>query len=73
MALSLGYRRRPLEGKPPNPIPTQTKRTGGSNAVIYEIYPRSFEDSNSDGIGDLNGHHRASRLPEVRWASTPSG
>jgi alpha-glucosidase len=25
------------------------------NAVIYEIYPRSFQDSNSDGIGDLNG------------------
>ncbi|MGC2619974.1 MAG: alpha-amylase family glycosyl hydrolase, partial [Acidobacteriaceae bacterium] len=25
------------------------------NAVIYEIYPRSFQDSNHDGIGDLNG------------------
>jgi len=24
-------------------------------AVIYEIYPRSFQDSNDDGIGDLNG------------------
>ena len=24
-------------------------------AVIYEIYPRSFQDSNTDGIGDLNG------------------
>jgi alpha-glucosidase len=23
--------------------------------VIYEIYPRSFADSNDDGIGDLNG------------------
>ncbi len=24
-------------------------------AVIYQIYPRSFQDTNHDGIGDLNG------------------
>lgn len=29
-------------------------------ATIYQIYPRSFQDSNADGIGDLNGI--ASRL-----------
>lgn len=25
------------------------------HAVFYEIYPRSFADSNNDGIGDLRG------------------
>jgi alpha-glucosidase len=31
------------------------ERDWWKNAVIYEIYPRSFQDSNGDGIGDLNG------------------
>ncbi len=31
--------------------------------MIYQIYPRSFQDSNSDGIGDLAGI--AQRLPHI--------
>jgi len=30
-------------------------QTWWKHAVIYEIYPRSFADSNGDGVGDLNG------------------
>ena len=32
-------------------------------AVIYQIYPRSYQDSNGDGIGDLAGITR--RLPYI--------
>lgn len=33
--------------------------------VIYQIYPRSFQDTNGDGIGDLNGIRR--RLDYLKW------
>ncbi len=33
--------------------------------VIYQIYPRSFQDSNSDGVGDLQGI--ISRLDYLQW------
>lgn len=35
------------------------------HAVFYEIYPRSFADSNNDGIGDLPGI--TSRLDYLHW------
>ena len=31
------------------------KRQWWKEAVVYQIYPRSFYDSNGDGIGDLQG------------------
>jgi alpha-glucosidase len=47
------------ESAPPAPPGAQTASAATQqwwqNAVMYEIYPRSFQDSNNDGIGDLNG------------------
>ena len=34
---------------------SKTDNDWWKDAVVYEIYPRSFQDSNGDGIGDLNG------------------
>ena len=36
-------------------ISSDSKAPWWKNAVIYEIYPRSFADTNGDGTGDLNG------------------
>jgi alpha-glucosidase len=39
----------------PAPDPAGNDPNWWKNAVIYEIYPRSFSDTNGDGIGDLKG------------------
>ena len=34
------------------------------DAVIYQIYPRSFADNNGDGMGDLAGISAKHPVPE---------
>jgi alpha-glucosidase len=58
---------------------TPISPVGGSDwrdGVVYQIYPRSFADSNGDGVGDLAGiidhldHFDPDRLPiEAIWLS----
>jgi hypothetical protein len=36
--------------------------TWWQRAVVYEIYPRSFQDSGSDGIGDMKDKPKSAKL-----------
>ena len=52
------------------PAPTPTPRPGEPSAwfrdaIVYEIVPRSFYDSNGDGMGDLRGI--TARLDYIQW------
>ena len=40
------------------------RQTWWQSSVVYQIYPRSFQDSNGDGVGDIPGI--TSRLEYIR-------
>jgi alpha-glucosidase len=49
----------------PDMPPDRPGRTWWRDGVLYQIYPRSFVDTNADGIGDLRGITQ--RLDYLQW------
>lgn len=43
----------------------QKKHLWWQHGIFYQIYPRSYQDSNSDGVGDLKGIIK--RLDHLKW------
>src|SRR5947208_16433326 len=43
----------------------ESGRTWWRDGVLYQIYPRSYMDTNGDGIGDLPGI--TARLDHLQW------
>jgi alpha-glucosidase len=55
-----------LSGIPALRAQEQPKDEWWKHAVIYEVYPRSFQDAGSDGKGDIKGiEHRLSYLKQL--------
>ena len=39
----------------PDPVAGDQDRPWWKELIVYQIYPRSFRDTDGDGVGDLNG------------------
>jgi len=64
----------PEPALPDSRLPISTPPDWWRGAVIYQIYPRSFQDTDGDGIGDLDGirqrlGHVASLGADAVWMS----
>ena len=46
-------------------MPVRPGRTWWRDGVLYQIYPRSYMDTNGDGVGDLRGI--TARLDHLQW------
>ena len=38
------------------------ERPWWKSAIVYQIYPRSFQDTNGDGVGDLRASSSGSTI-----------
>lgn len=61
-------------GNPTVPNPASPEASWWKGAVVYQVYPRSFLDTDGDGIGDLGGiieklDHIASLGADAVWLS----
>ena len=64
-ATPLGCQRGPRRGSLGSRRMAEDPRSWWRNGVLYQVYPRSYADSNGDGVGDLAGI--TAHLDHLQW------